>query len=353
LTFRYQCLHNDGFKSICRALQQNDTLLKLTVACDMFWDAAPIACALIKNVTLNYLNIGQNDIGDSGAALLGQALSINKTLQTLILDNNSIFNALPFCNGLRTNTGLRTLSLWANYVGDDGIVEFAMALHHNRTLQSACLHDTNFKVSGAHALCEALKVNESLLTLDIGNNEFGSDGAEFIAIGLENNRSLQALDMSTNCISEEGALCMGKALSKNESLQELFLGDNFICHGSINLANALKTNKSLHTLILCCNRIKDDGAESFSEALKINSTLVILNLGRNEITEVGAEKLANALMTNSVLKSLDLQRNWLDPVRNAALFTETLIVNKTLQVTLWVNHDLSYSWPTMNDAWTY
>jgi hypothetical protein len=192
-----------------------------------------------------------------------------------------------------------------------------------------------------------------LKSLDIANNQFGPDAVEFIANGLENNRFLTALDISMNEISKEGANSISRALRTNSTLQTLYLCDNWILNGAIKLANALKTNSSLHTMILCRNGINDDGATSFSEALMINTTLTNLNLGRNGITNVGAKKLADALMTNSDLKILDLQRNMLSPERDVALFAETLIVNKTLDVILWVDVNKPYRWPTMGNAWTF
>jgi hypothetical protein len=65
-----QSMHNDGFKSICRALRQNFTLIKLSVVGDRIWDAAPIANMLRENVTLEYLNLEHNEFDDDAAVLL-------------------------------------------------------------------------------------------------------------------------------------------------------------------------------------------------------------------------------------------------------------------------------------------
>jgi len=94
------------------------------------------------------------------------------------------------------------------------------------------------------------------------------------------------------------------------------------------LAELLKVNVSLHTLILHStqaenrifflkknnntkteNGIKSRGAQCLADALFHNSTLKTLSLSGNLIDHEGATFLSSALQTNSTLQPLDLSGN--------------------------------------------
>ncbi|ORZ15542.1 hypothetical protein BCR41DRAFT_422308 [Lobosporangium transversale] len=75
----------------------------------------------------------------------------------------------------------------------------------------------------------------------------------------------------------------------------------------LELSEALKTNKTLTTLDLMCNRIGDKGVMALSEGLKANRTLTTLDLMGNSIGKEGALALLEVLKTNTTLVTLDLE----------------------------------------------
>ncbi|KJE92764.1 TKL/IRAK protein kinase [Capsaspora owczarzaki ATCC 30864] len=95
------------------------------------------------------------------------------------------------------------------------------------------------------------------------------------------------------------------------------------------IAEALKLNTTLTTLVLSENQIGDAGAQSIAEALKVNTTLTELRLEFNQIGDAGAQAIAEALKVNTKLGTLYLRQNQIGEV-GALAIAEALRVNKTL-----------------------
>ena len=73
---------------------------------------------------------------DTGAAAIGEALTKNHELETLVLQSNNVgaAGARGIGLGLETNTGLQSLLLANNSVGDAGAQSIALALEKNFSL---------------------------------------------------------------------------------------------------------------------------------------------------------------------------------------------------------------------------
>ena len=66
---------------------------------------------------------------------------------------------------------------------------------------------------------------------------------------------------------------------------------------AVALAEGLRANQSLKTLLLRVNDIGADGAAALGEMLRINSSLQVLNLDFNRIGDAGAIAIGAALHT--------------------------------------------------------
>jgi hypothetical protein len=123
---------------------------------------------------------------------------------------------------------------------------------------------------------------------------------------------------------------LAQALKTNSTITTLILRDSSISnYGAKSLAKALKTNKTLITLDLQHNSIGSDGVKMLAEALKTNSTLTALYLEENSIGDDGAKALAEALNTNSTLTTLDLEENSIGDDGSKAL-ADARKINSTL-----------------------
>jgi len=78
--------------------------------------AKAIAIALNTNVTLKYLNLKNNKIGDLGAQAFAMALKKNSCLYSLYLDSNVVgdIGIESIVNVMYTNTTLKILRLNGN-----------------------------------------------------------------------------------------------------------------------------------------------------------------------------------------------------------------------------------------------
>jgi hypothetical protein len=128
-----------------------------------------------------------------------------------------------------------------------------------------------------------------------------------LAEALKHNKTLQSLVLTLNGLGVEGATALRDALKYNKTLQSLVLtGNQLGAEGALVLALALEENTSLQTLLLDGNRMGDAGAQALANALKRNNTLQLLNLNNNKIGTEGAQALAQALEHNKRLRSLSL-----------------------------------------------
>lgn len=327
---------------LAEALGWKETLTNL----DLSWPskmgdagAEAFAEALKVNTTLTSLNIMAYEIGNAGAAALAGALKVNKTLTTLNLFHSNIGDAgiVAFAEALEVNETLTSLHFWGAR-GDmrgEGIRALAKTLTVNKTLTSLNLDSVRTGTEDLEMLAEALKVNVTLASLSLKNSQINPKGAKVLAGVLKVNETLTSLDLEGNPIMPQGAIVLAEALEVNKALISLNLGNNSLgadsmilvghsipgrksqFYSSLNdvkgfavaLAKALQENRTLTSLNLESNHIKDESIEVLAKALAVNGTLTSLNLKDNESGNVGAIALADALKVNRTLTSLNLERN--------------------------------------------
>lgn len=152
-----------------------------------------------------------------------------------------------------------------------------------------------------------------------------------LAKQLKTNKTVHKLVLNQNQVGDLGAEALGKSLERNRHLQELHLqhaGINSV--GAYKLATALKSkHQQLRSLVLSFNDIRDRGAEAIARALPKNRTLENLDLSFNVVGNDGAEALAEGLCANKTLRSLVLCFNRFGS-RGMSSFGRALKVNDTL-----------------------
>eukprot|EP00808_Paulinella_micropora_P009145 g74483.t1 len=142
---------------------------------------------------------------------------------------------------LKVNTTVQTLNIGDNNLGDKGAALVAEAIKVNKTLQAVGLSSNNIGDDGAKAIGKALEVNSTLISINLEDNGIGPAGAQHIAKALEVNTTLTSLGLSTNVIGDAGAQAIGEALRVNKNLQTLWIASNNIGgKGAAAFADALK-----------------------------------------------------------------------------------------------------------------
>jgi hypothetical protein len=125
------------------------------------------------------------------------------------------------------------------------------------------------------------------------------------------NRALRKLDLSDNNIGDAGVSMLAGALKVNTGLKRLDLSgnDEIDDKGAVEMANALKKNRSLTYLNLSHSQVGDEGARAFAGVFECNKILQTLNLSSCLIHSAGAESMVLGLEKNSTLLSLNLEDN--------------------------------------------
>lgn len=177
---------------------------------------------------LKVLSIDDNDISPFGAREIGMFLKENPPLQILSLQNDKISDETLksiFDSGLKANTRLAELDLGMNYIGDAGILDLSLWLHHH----------------------------PSLKYLVINNNEIGDKGIKWLSLSLADS-AVRVLNIAENTgVTHEGVLTL---LREAPRLEGLDLSNNYLVQSPDVLREAL-LHKSLKQIKLCRTGVND------------------------------------------------------------------------------------------------
>ena len=154
----------------------------------------------------------------------------------------------------------------------DGLVE-------NNTLTKLNLSN-NYYVYACD-IAYLLRYNTTLLILDLSNIRLGSfvrlHEVEPIAEALKINTTLTTLLLNNNRINSSETIAIAKALERNSTLTTLNFSYNDVgYHGAKAIAETVKINTTLTLLDLRCCNIEYHGARAIIEALETNTRIQII-----------------------------------------------------------------------------
>jgi len=119
---------------------------------------------------------------------------------------------------------------------------------------------------------EALATNSTVVQLKLAHNSSDEAVGELAQV-LKTNRSITKVDISSNDIHDKGISALGEMLKTNSTLQELDLSSNFCRSETSDLAVGVAANRGLTKLNLNVSQIDDAGALALQAALVHNKTL--------------------------------------------------------------------------------
>lgn len=220
------------------ASPQKTPLTELVLGRNRLGDDAAAFAALVSGVrataSLTLLDLGENVIGEDGAAASLEGLRGHAHLSTLRLNGNPIGPSAPIASLVSSLPSLQTLVLEGCALGDGGVAALAAVLQ-SATLTELDVSKNGLGAPSAAALAHGL--NASLKVLRCGGNpSVGDQGATAFA-GATVRAPLQLLDWSRNGATGVGAaaLVLGRG-ARNLVLLGNTLGDS----GAQVLAAALR-----------------------------------------------------------------------------------------------------------------
>ncbi|KAH8335875.1 hypothetical protein KR074_000576 [Drosophila pseudoananassae] len=167
---------------------------------------------------------GRNRLENTGAKAMSNAFKTLKTLEEIVLMQNSIFyeGIISLADSFKENVHLRVLNLNDNILRPKGSAKIAEILPHLPMLREINFGDCLIKTNGAYHLGEALETsNEQLESIDLGFNEINSDGGLVLVGAMKNKPKLRYLNLDGNCFGADGCEQVIAEMSKLPNAQAL------------------------------------------------------------------------------------------------------------------------------------
>jgi len=350
-------LNNEGIQKLCHEQllgNSTSTLKRLNLKCNKEIDT--VGWQALSNVIqhpnskLTTLAISDSNLIDTGAKLLGSALSGSSVKALNLSYNFSIFSDVwPTVLNQLSQAPIEYLSLNNNNVNDASLETLASI----GTLKSLGIGRNNWITpSGWQSFFSSLQSRGTkLVRLDIGSNGISDESTVALGSLISNTPTLKILNMSnmrrqshvinsripSNRITPQGWLALLTSLQdSNLDLEELYIGSNSIDNEGMQLLiRMISSMTSLKRLNLSQNGEPVDSVvwQSLSEVFQSpNCTLEHIDMCYNiNVDNDVVVAYANALTHNNTLKWFDLSEcNFIQASENnVPEVVSTLLCNKS------------------------
>jgi Ran GTPase-activating protein (RanGAP) involved in mRNA processing and transport len=167
--------------------------------------------------------------------------------------------------------------------------------------------------------------------LDLCKQKIGPEGARAVAEAVRHNAHVSSLMLGADGIGDVGALAVADAVQVSPALETVYLGCNHIdAAGAQALAAAVRDNPRIKGLWLKRNPIGLDGARAVADMLRYNHTLCTLDLVTTDLGGEGVRLIAEVLAEgNASVERLYLGGNRIGP-DEAGFLANMLRANRTL-----------------------
>ena len=329
---------------------------------------------LLKNetCTLCKLNLEKNFLGNKGITKLSDCFKYNKSLISLNIAENHIFNdgLINFANNIcnKFNKTLKKMNFRFNSITNEGIIQFCSILNNepndrftkidfrmnpidkngiseldfflskfnniskimymnfyaNSSFENIFFYTKslnnvkqmiflgyNLPEKSLNDLNELLLNNKNIEKIIMSiNRDYENKGIISICPGIKHNYKITHLILPMCCMNDEGAILLANSLFKNISIEEVNLEDNKIgLNGIKELSEKVFGKVSLKKLNLAHNLIDEEGAKYLGQSLKNATNIQVLSLNSNKLMDNGCIYIADGLFNNQTLNELNLDYN--------------------------------------------
>ncbi|KAF9116477.1 hypothetical protein BGX27_002149 [Mortierella sp. AM989] len=317
-------LEDDTLKMLLYSLLLTDTLTVLSIQDNKKIKSAGfkyISVFVKKTKSLKSLNISGITAEKRSVEFLAHALRIGRLgfgsrLQELRMDRCGLRgNLLEVMAPAIRESNLKVVSMRSNKIGSTGGVWLGVLIRDYEDQPNATIPINNdeqgFKrVFPGISNPELLKRTHGVEVLDISDNDLRVR-ADYVAQTLRRNMSLKTLILANNNLDPARLSVLADALKLNIGLESLDLSDNRICGPLVTGINALTQkltyNRTLTKLTLSNTGLQSEGAIALAEFLPETRSLTQLDLTGNDLVDIaGVMALSVSIRINKSLTCLDL-----------------------------------------------
>jgi uncharacterized membrane protein YgcG len=223
-------------------------------------------------------------------------------LHTLGLRGNRLTEkSIQVILGNVSNRSLRHLDLSDNDLRGDGIRQLCHVLSNPANkISSLELSKTLIRTNEVRMLCDAFLVHETswILDLSLSHNGLDAKAMEYIAKFISySGCSLNWCDLSWNSFDALAGELLAGALSINKTISSINLSANCLRdEGGQHIAACLLGNQTLREIYLSLNNIGGKTCFIFSKVLRVHPNMERLDLSDNPLTEAGARSIFRTIL---------------------------------------------------------
>jgi Ran GTPase-activating protein (RanGAP) involved in mRNA processing and transport len=179
-----------------------------------------------ENKRFRYLDLSENFINQEGAAILGEFLNKNKTLQRLILNNNDLDNfkkagVESICKNLLEHPNIQFLDFSSMVVTGCGEA-VANLIKSSKCIKSIILKDCLLNMRDIQNICKALSlpnISSTIINVDVSFNDMASDKSlEEIGKMIKVNKTLTKLNLDKMNINMNNYNFILNGLNENDKI---------------------------------------------------------------------------------------------------------------------------------------
>eukprot|EP01129_Flabellula_baltica_P017592 TRINITY_DN9796_c0_g1_i1.p1 TRINITY_DN9796_c0_g1~~TRINITY_DN9796_c0_g1_i1.p1 ORF type:complete len:365 (+),score=90.02 TRINITY_DN9796_c0_g1_i1:41-1135(+) len=244
--------------------------------------------AITSNGLKQFLSNAQQNVTEIGILSLGLGINNIKDDGLLSLIGSSMFNHLEF------------LDLGCNGIGESGAVALYEACRspENNLVELRFNFNDYGRIESATSLGNMLKENTKLSILNINSVLFSQDGFSAISEGLSVNTTLKHLSMSNSGLHSDAALELSDGLRTNTTIEEISIALNPIKNEGLGFVlPALKNNNELRKLDLSYCDLTNEAIDlllNFINERENKEIVLYIDLQGNDFDEEGEKTLQTA-----------------------------------------------------------
>nr|XP_056706909.1 ribonuclease inhibitor [Euleptes europaea] len=297
-------LGTSGIKVLCEGLlDPHCQLQKLHLDyCELSVRNAEALSSALRTKTLTELNLSNNKLGDAAVKQLCEGLlDAHCQLESLQLESCRITAASCGDLGtvLSTKPSLKELCIGENKIGNAGAALLCQGvLNPDCKIEKLWLWECDFSAASCKDLSNVISTKESLKEISLIGNDLKDEGMEHLCQGLKSPKAaVQSLWLRECGLTAACCKSIASVLSQNGRLKELQIGSNNlqdegvaqICEG------LMDPNCTLQALWLGNSELTPACCDKLAAVIAAKQSLTELEVSNNSLEDEGVRKLCEAV----------------------------------------------------------